>query len=188
MCYILQILLWYFNKRVSTGWWFQAIRKAFEWHWAISTSFLVFNKHLRQVFPSSVTPCALCVFAHASTCAAAKPGERISDAEVESLWHSRVKAIVGEKSTSRRPFRHVWRTVQSCSFGRSSWQPGDVKAAQGNGCSGGCVDRALPSLAMVTVTGGEYIVICAQSQLCSHSEVFHVSVFNVHRTQCVGAV
>lgn len=43
------------------------------------------------------------------------------------------------------------------------------------------VDRALPLLTMVTVTGGEYIVISAQSQVCRqrkpHSEVFHVNVF-----------
>lgn len=53
------------------------------------------------------------------------------------------------------------------------------------------VDRALPLLTMVTVTGGEYIVISAQSQLCRqqkpHSEVFHVSVFQCPQNamQCV---
>lgn len=50
----------------------------------------------------------------------------------------------------------------------------DVKAARGNGCSG-----ALPFLAMVTVTGAEYIVISAPSQQQAHSEVFHLSVFIV---------
>lgn len=53
----------------------------------------------------------------------------------------------------------------------------DVKAARGNGCSG-----ALPFLAMVTVTGAEYIVISAPSQQQPHSEVFHLSVFIVRAT------
>lgn len=40
---------------------------------------------------------------------------------------------------------------------------------------------------MVTVTGGEYIVISAQP-VKPHSEVFHVSALDVHSTQSVGAV
>lgn len=44
-----------------------------------------------------------CVFAHASACDAVYPGTQ------------RMKDIVWEKSTSRRPFWHVWRTVRLCS-------------------------------------------------------------------------
>lgn len=133
------------------------------------------------------------VFAHASTCAVVKHGKWISDAEAESLWHSRVKAIVGEKSTSRRPFRHVWRTVQSCSFGWSPWQRWDVKAPRGNGCSGAFWRQSSSS----PYHGNSdrrwiYSDLCTEPTLPPakkpHSEVFHVSVFNVHSMQCVGAV
>lgn len=168
MCHVEQILSRGINKCVTTKWWSPAIRKAFEWRLAINTSLSVDIQQTPEASISLLCNTLRCVCLHMPPhVPLLSQGRRISDAELERLWHSRVKAIVGEKSTSRRPFRHVWRTVQSCSFGWSPWQPWDVKAAQGNGCSGGSVDRALPFLAMVTVTGGEYIVIFAQSQLHS---------------------
>lgn len=83
MCHIRQTLLQDFTKCASTQS-CQAIRKTFEWHLAINTSVRV---DIQQT-PEAGIPLlgnASCASAHASTCAAAKPGKRISDAEVESL-------------------------------------------------------------------------------------------------------
>lgn len=41
----------------------------------------------------------------------------------------------------------------------------DVKAAQGNGCNGVSLEKALASLSMETVTAGECIVISPPSQV-----------------------
>lgn len=80
----------------------------------------------------------------------------------------------GENITASLPARLTHGAVM---LARPVSMATDVKAARGNGCSG-----ALPFLAMVTVTGAEYIVISAPSQQQPHSEVFHLSVFIVRAT------
>lgn len=63
---------------------------AFEWHYAISTSLLIF-KQTPEAGISHIgdTLCFLhvcvCVLAHSSTCASVQPGEWIADAKAESL-------------------------------------------------------------------------------------------------------
>lgn len=44
---------------------------------------------------------------------------------------------------------------------------------------------SFPFLAMVTVTGAEYIVISAQSRQQPHSEVFHLSVLSAASGCCI---
>lgn len=123
------------------------------------------NKHLRQVFPSMVTPRALCVCTCLYMC-------RCSGWQVDErcwswcLWHS-----IGRKA------HHVAPSGMSdaqCSHARSAGLHGNGEMWRQHGEMAAMelsVDRALPFLAMVTVTGGEYIVICAQSQHCSNKNL-----------------
>ena len=182
--------------------------EAFEWHLAINTSL---RPVIQQTPGAGVcwitgllanTLRSACL--HMRLRVPPSRGERIGDAEVESLWHSRVKAIVGgrerEREREREKAHHVAPSGMSdaqCSHAHSRWSPWQPWRCEGSGgkwlqwsfcrrsssfpCHGNSDRRWI------------YSDPCTEPILQpvkkAHSELFHLGVFvSVRGTQRVGAV
>lgn len=150
---------------------------------------MIFNKHLRQVFPSSVTPCVLCVCTCLYMCCC-----EAMQADLccwEPLTQQSESHSGGEKHiTSPLPacLTHsavmlillVSMATMRCEGGAGKWlQWRFCRQSSSFPCHGNSDRRWI------------YSDLCTEpipQPVKPHSEVFHASVLNVHSTQYVGVV
>lgn len=191
MCHVIQILLQDSSKCVSTQGWCQAIRKAFEWHLAINTSLRLDIQQTPEAGVSLVgnTLCSVCL--HMPL--------HVLPSHATNQWCWSWELLTQQSESHSEGEKHITSPLPACLTHSAVMLVllVSMATARCEGSTGKWLQWRFCRQSSSFPCHGNSDRRWIYSDLCTepilqpvkpHSEVFHLSVLNVHSTQCVGAV